>query len=70
MSIISLNAGTVSHFLPEGRDVQGAVNLNGLQDVTIVSLQDGQILKYNSSTGQFENTDVDLLVSEVDGGTY
>lgn len=70
MSIISLDKGSISHFLPEGRDVQGAVNLNGLRDVTIVSLQDGQILKYNSSTGQFENSNVDALVAEIDGGTY
>lgn len=70
MSIISLEKGSISHFLPEGRDVQGAVNLNGLNDVTIVSLQNGQILKYNSSTGQFENSSVDALVAEIDGGTY
>lgn len=44
MSIISLNKGVSSHFIAEGQDVQGAVNLNGLNDVTIVSLQNGQIL--------------------------
>ncbi len=70
MSIISLNKGVSSHFIAEGRDVQAAVNLNGLRDVTIVSLQDGQILKYNSTSGQFENSSVDALVAEIDGGTY
>ena len=64
MSRIVLNTGAVSHFTPEGADVQTGVSLNKLKDVTIVSVADAEILVYNSTTNQWENTD------EIDGGTY
>jgi len=40
------------------------IQLNGLSDVTITSVADGELLVYNSSSSQWENTDT------IDGGTY
>jgi 6,7-dimethyl-8-ribityllumazine synthase len=38
----------------------GATNLNGLGDVTITSAANGQILKYNSVSGVWENTGLNV----------
>ena len=35
----------------------GATNLNGLTDVTISSVQNNQVLKYNTSNSRWENAD-------------
>ena len=70
MSIIALNSGTIAHYLPTGEDVNSAVTLNGLQDVTLVALNNGQILQYNSTAGQWENVDAGVLTDIIDGGTY
>ena len=71
MSILSLDTGTIAHFMPEGADVQAAVNLNALADVTLVTLTNGQILQYNSSSGQWENIDPQAIQPTlIDGGTY
>jgi hypothetical protein len=45
----------------------GSTTLDGLTDVTISSVQDGQILVYNSATGQWENQTivVEETVTEV-----
>lgn len=71
MSRIVVN-GTGISILPQGEDVEGQVHLDKLSDVTITSIQSGQILKYNGS--QFVNVDIDTIVSdeltEIDGGTY
>lgn len=64
MSRIVLNAGVEGHFTPDGTDVQTQVNLNKLKDVTILNVADGDVLVYNSTTSQWENTD------SIDGGTY
>ena len=56
MSIISLDKGSQSHFLPEGPDVQGSINLDKLSDVTVTSVQDNQVLKYDASQQQWVNT--------------
>lgn len=55
MSILSLNNGTIAHFMPEGADVQAAVNLNALADVSVTSVQDNQVLKYDASQSQWVN---------------
>ena len=71
MSRIVVN-GTGISILPQGEDVEGQVHLDKLSDVTITSIQSGQILKYNGN--QFVNVDIDTIVSdeltEIDGGTY
>ena len=56
MSIITLNTGTQSHFAPQGGDVQGQIDLDRLQDVTVTSVADNQILKYDASQQQWVNT--------------
>ena len=55
MSIISLNTGTSAHFIAEGSDVQGQINLDKLSDVTITNLLAGQILRYDASQSQWVN---------------
>jgi hypothetical protein len=40
----------------------GASNLNGLSDVTIGTLADGQLLQYNSSSGEWENISAATVV--------
>jgi hypothetical protein len=71
MSILSLNTGTIAHYMPEGTDVQENVRLNSLKDVSLATLANGQILQYNSSTAKWENLDpANLPVGEIDGGTY
>mgnify|MGYP003334337053 CR=1 FL=1 len=64
MSRIVLNTGVESHFTPDGTDVQTQVNLNKLNDVTIINVQDCDILVYDLATNQWINTDT------IDGGTY
>lgn len=56
MSIITLDKGTIGHWLPEGPDVQGSINLDKLSDVTVTSVQDNQVLKYDASQSQWVNT--------------
>lgn len=55
MSIITLNSGTQAHFVSQAQDVQGQINLDKLSDVTVTSVQNNQVLKYNSSLGQWVN---------------
>lgn len=55
MSIISFNAGTLAQVIAQGVDVQGSVNLNKLSDVTVLNPQNNQVLKYNSTSQQWEN---------------
>ena len=60
--------------LPQGEDVESQVHLDKLNDVTITSVADGQILKYNSTLSKFVNVDIDTIISDeltvIDGGTY
>jgi|OM-RGC.v1.035020417 hypothetical protein len=70
MSIIALNSGTIAHYLPTGEDVNSSVTINGLQDVEIVGLNNGQILQYNTTAGKWENVDPGVLTDIIDGGTY
>ena len=56
MSIITLDKGTIGHWLPEGPDVQGSINLDKLSDVTVTSVQDNQVLKYDAIQEQWVNT--------------
>jgi hypothetical protein len=56
MSVITLNSGTQHQYTPSGTDVQADVNLNKLKDVTLTTVQNNQILKYDSTTSQWINT--------------
>lgn len=56
MAQISLNTGTISHYAAEAADVQGQIDLDRLSDVTITSVQNNQILKYDTSQSQWVNT--------------
>lgn len=56
MSIITLNSGTQAHFVSQGPDVQGSINLDRLSDVTVTNVQDNQVLKYDASQQQWVNT--------------
>ena len=51
-----------------------ASNLNGLSDVTISSVQNNDLLKYNSTAGEWQNTNLGISVaptlSVVSGTTY
>ena len=55
MSIITLNSGTQAHFMAQGGDVQSSINLDRLSDVTVTSVQDNQVLKYDASQSQWVN---------------
>jgi len=63
MSIISLDKGTIGHWLPEGPDVQGSINLDKLSDVTVTNVQDNQVLKYDSSQSQWVNVATGAITS-------
>jgi len=69
MSLVILN-GSATSSLVQNVDL----TLTDLGDVTISSAQNNQILKFNSSSGKFENVSVDTIVaaalSVIDGGTY
>lgn len=69
MSLVILNGNTTSS-LVQNVDL----SLTDLGDVTITSVSDGQIIKYNASTQKFENVDVDTIIgdqlTEIDGGSY
>ena len=67
MSILLLNTGTTSHFISQAQDVQGQINLDKLSDVTVTAVQNNQILKYNSTTNQWENVAAgDIVDLELD----
>tara|TARA_R110000744_G_scaffold38400_1_gene87931 strand:- start:5618 stop:5941 length:324 start_codon:yes stop_codon:yes gene_type:complete len=56
MSKITLGSGTLHQYTPSGQDIEGQINLNRLSDVKVTNVQDNQILKYNTTTLQWENT--------------
>ena len=63
MSIISLNSGTSAHFMAQGTDVQGSINLDRLSDVTVTSVADNQVLKYDASQSQWVNVSTGAITS-------
>jgi hypothetical protein len=63
MSIITLNSGTQAHFVSQGEDVQSSINLDRLSDVTVTSVADNQILKYDASQQQWVNTSTGAITS-------
>ena len=63
MSIITLNSGTLSHFAPQGGDVQGQINLDRLSDVTVTNVADNQVLKYDASQSQWVNVATGAITS-------
>ena len=63
--------GNSTQVLPQGEDVENAVHLDALSDVTITNLTTGEILKYNG--GQWVNVTIDDLqgdITLIDGGAY
>ena len=63
MSIITLNTGTAAHFVSQGSDVQGSINLDRLSDVTVTNVQDNQVLKYDASQSQWVNVATGAITS-------
>lgn len=63
MSIITLNRGTEAHFMAQGTDVQASINLDKLSDVTVTSVQDNQVLKYDASQSQWVNVATGAITS-------
>lgn len=67
MARISIN-GVQTYSTATGEDVASTIQqltlLGQLLDVILNSVQDGQFIRYNSSTQEWENSD------EVDGGTF
>lgn len=63
MSIISLNTGTQAHFMAQGGDVQSSINLDKLSDVTVTSVQNNQVLKYDASQSQWVNTSTGVITA-------
>lgn len=62
-------SGTLSFAAASG----GASNLNGLSDVTISSVQNNDLLKYNSTASRWENTNLGLSVTptlSLNSGVY
>lgn len=64
MSLLVFEKGQIGHWLPEGPDVQASINLDGLSDVTVTSVADGDFLVYDSGQSQWVNSNT------IDGGTY
>ena len=46
------------------------VSLSEINDVTILGVQDGDGLVYNSATGKFEANTIFATVTEIIGGTF
>lgn len=63
MSIITLNTGTAAHFVSQGSDVQGQINLDRLSDVTVTSVADNQVLKYDASQSQWVNVSTGAITT-------
>ncbi len=46
------------------------VSLTELNDISITSVQNGQVVQYNSTTGKFEPNTVTATVVAVNGGSF
>jgi hypothetical protein len=46
------------------------VSLTELNDISITSVQNGQVVQYNSATGKFEANTVTATVVAVNGGSF
>lgn len=46
------------------------VSLTELNDISITSVQNGQVIQYNSATGKFEANTVTATVISVNGGAF
>jgi hypothetical protein len=46
------------------------VSLTELNDINITSVQNGQVVQYNSTTGKFEANTVTATVVAVNGGSF
>ena len=62
MSRITLNSGTEHQYTPSGADLEAEIRLNKLSDVTLTNVQDDQVLKYNTTSLQWENVDAGDLI--------
>lgn len=69
MSIIRINNERLS-YVPQATEVAGASQLNDMKDVNVTGVSNGQILVFNSTSGDWENETANLAVTEVDGGSY
>ena len=60
------DGGTMKKITPSNLGISGgggASNLNGLSDVTISSVANNDLLKYNSTAGEWQNTNLGLTVT-------
>ena len=49
--------------MAQGGDVQSSINLDKLSDVTVTSVQNNQVLKYDSSQSQWVNTSTGVITA-------
>ena len=49
--------------MAQGSDVQASINLDRLSDVTVTSVQDNQVLKYDASQSQWVNVATGAITS-------
>lgn len=74
MAVISVRDGQVS--LSNATEISNlteiieTLNIEDLADVTISSVQAGDVLIYDSIAGQWQNSAITAVVTEVDGGSY
>ncbi len=63
MSLLNFNTGTFHQFTPEGGDIEGQISLNKLIDVTVSSIANNQVLKYDSAQGLWVNVDAGAITN-------
>lgn len=74
MAVISVRDGQV--FLSNATEISNlteiieTLNIEDLADVTISSVQAGDVLIYDSIAGEWQNSAISAVVTEVDGGSY
>jgi hypothetical protein len=74
MAVISVRDGQV--FLSNATEISNlteiieTLNIEDLADVTISSVQQGDVLIYDSLAGEWQNQAISAVVTEVDGGSY
>ena len=64
MSKIKFNGSNAVVELPTAQDVVTQANVGVLKNVVITSVQDQDLLAYNSTDGEWQNSVI------IDGGTY
>lgn len=69
MSIIRINQDRLN-YVPSSIEVAGASELNDMKDVNVATALNGQILVFNQISGDWENEDPNLTITDIDGGSY